>query len=336
MITLSVVTPLYNGRAFIAETALSILGQVSAVDEYLVIDDGSTDGGGEIVAGLSDRVRVVRQENGGEAQAVNRGVAMTSAPVIGVVNADDPILPGLLEAVRAAFGADPDLAAVYPDWRRIDVDGATLSLHRTREFSLRALYAEHVCVPGPGAFFRRACLGDEPVRDPAMHGLTDYDFWLRFALRNRNIRRIPQVLACWRAHRAGATYRLDGAALARRRVQMIERLFARPDLPDDIARLRRQALSAAHYNAALQGLRDPKAPALRHALASYAALPLWPSGAPEGQRRSWAHLAYAAAQPLSAWAHQALNPVLPSRFRRQAVLDLRFGLSGAPRTGHGP
>lgn len=326
MTNIAVVTPMFNGARFIESTVRSLAGQLRDKDEYIIVDDGSTDEGADIARAVFDKVRIVRQANQGEAAAVNAGVKASSASVIGIVNADDPILPGLIDAVRAAFEAEPELDAVYPDWVRIDETGAEISRHQTRDFSIRALYGEHLCIPGPGAFFRAAALGAEHIRDPEMVGLSDYDFWLRFALTNRRIRRIPRFLASWRAHRSGGTYQLDGLQLARRRIVMIERLFARADLPADIAALRSLALSAAHYNAALQSLRYPGASGFRHAVNSYRIMPFWPAGVGTGQRRSLPRLCYSSLQPFSAWVHDALAPILPSRYRRASLLDQTFGL----------
>ena len=73
--TVSALIPVWNGAAFLAEALESILAQEPAVDEVVVIDDGSTDGSGAIARGFGPRVRCVRQENGGLAAARNAAVA---------------------------------------------------------------------------------------------------------------------------------------------------------------------------------------------------------------------------------------------------------------------
>jgi glycosyltransferase involved in cell wall biosynthesis len=323
---LALITPLYNGARFIRETLASCVAQIGPEDEVIVVDDGSSDGGAAIAAGTSPRVRVISQANQGEAAAVNAGVAASTAPVIAVINADDPILPGLLPAMRSAFTQDQELSGAYPDWVRIDADGKELARHVTRDFSYAVLLGEHLCQPGPGAFFRRAHLKGEIPRDARAFGITDFDFWLRFGLRNRAIRRVPGFLATWRSHRAGTTFRIQGARMAASRIAMIERLYARSDLPADVIALKRQAMSAAHYNAALIGLRARDVFGLGHIVASYAWKLRWPDSVGVGQRRHWPHMAYIAAQPLSSLAHAAMDPLLPPRFRRAQVLDQTFGI----------
>jgi hypothetical protein len=327
---LTVITPVWNARGFIAETIASISPQLQPGDEHIVIDDGSTDGTDAVLAALSADFRLMTQVNAGEIAAVNAGVALAQNDVIGIINADDPILPGLLDAVRQAFSADAELAGVYPDWVKIDENGRTLATIKTAEYDYAVLLAEHFCIPGPGAFFRRSALNDGPVRDPRSTGLSDYDFWLRLGRNGAKVCRLPQVLASWRTHVGGTSFQLDGSRMARAKVAVMERLFALPDLPPHVLVLKAQSLSAAHYHAALLGLRAGNVPALRHALRSLMLMPRWPSTVTPSQRRSLPHLAYAACQPLSGWLHRRLDPLLPARFRHARVLLQTFGLADAP------
>lgn len=323
---LGVVTPLYNAAPFIVETAHSVLAQLRPDEPYIVVDDGSTDGSADLLAQFAPRITLLRQTNQGEATAVNRGVAACDSPIVGVVNADDPILPDLLDAVRAAFAADAALAGAYPDWRRIDSHGRALSERKTRAFDHVALLAEHDCIPGPGAFFRPALMGAEPIRDARAFGVTDFDFWLRYTRANRKVARLPAVMATWRSHPAGATVTHADRRQAEARIAMIERYLARSDLPADARAVAAQARSAAYYNAALVGLRGAGVPAWRYALASYAARLVWPADVAPMQRRSPARLAYAAAQPLSGALHGLCDPLLAPRWRRRAVIEQTFGL----------
>ena len=111
------VTPVYNAKAFISETVESVLAQTIGEFEYIVVDDGSTDGTAELLATQYDgAITVIRQENAGEAAAVNRGVAAARTDIVCVVNADDPVLPGLLEASLQMFEMFPEISGTYPDW----------------------------------------------------------------------------------------------------------------------------------------------------------------------------------------------------------------------------
>ena len=71
----SAVIPAFNRRHYIRRAIDSVLAQTVAVDEIIVVDDGSTDGTAEIVeANYGSRVRIARQQNAGVSGARRRGV----------------------------------------------------------------------------------------------------------------------------------------------------------------------------------------------------------------------------------------------------------------------
>ena len=87
---ISVVIPLYNKEKEIARTLRSVLAQTSQPLEIIVVDDGSTDGGAEVVRAIgSPLVRLVRQSNAGVCAARNRGIAESTGEYIALLDADD-------------------------------------------------------------------------------------------------------------------------------------------------------------------------------------------------------------------------------------------------------
>jgi glycosyltransferase involved in cell wall biosynthesis len=323
----SIVTPVWNAAGFIEETITSVMSQLGDEDEYIIVDDGSTDGTEEVLASLQKTYgfRLLKQANGGEGAAVNRGVEAASNDLVCVVNGDDPILPGLLTHMKETFRNEPELAAAYPDWLMIDEKGAILRTVRTIPYSYRTMLAEHFCIPGPGTFFRRSAFAGEPCRDPRAEGLSDFDCWLRLGCTGSGMRRVSEVLATWRSHPSGTTATMDGAKLARAKIELMTRFFARDDLPSGVRALEAQAFSAAYYHAALLGIRRSGVPSLRYAVASYRHKLVWPADVYPTQRRSLPHLLYAVTQPFSGWCHRLVDPFLPERFRRARVLSQTFG-----------
>ncbi|MGI6022871.1 MAG: glycosyltransferase family 2 protein, partial [Methanoculleus sp.] len=90
----SVVIPLYNKAPYIARALASVITQTCQGFEVIVIDDGSTDGGAEIVRRLDDtRIRVIRQENRGVSAARNRGIESARTDFIAFLDADDEWMP---------------------------------------------------------------------------------------------------------------------------------------------------------------------------------------------------------------------------------------------------
>lgn len=95
--TVSVVIPLYNARDVIRETIGTVLAQTWKDYEIIVVDDGSTDGSGEVVRSFGDNVRYGRQENAGVAMARNHGMAESKGAYIALLDHDDLWDPTKLE-----------------------------------------------------------------------------------------------------------------------------------------------------------------------------------------------------------------------------------------------
>lgn len=105
----SVVIPLYNKGPYIARALNSVLAQTFQDFEVIVVDDGSTDEGAEIVRGFDDpRIRLIQQENRGVSAARNRGIEAARAELVAFLDADDEWLPGFLETIMR-------LRRLYPE-----------------------------------------------------------------------------------------------------------------------------------------------------------------------------------------------------------------------------
>ncbi|MCC7271472.1 MAG: glycosyltransferase [Alphaproteobacteria bacterium] len=102
-----------DGAAYLVEALDSIAGQTRPVDEVVVVDDGSTDGSGDIAEGHRVRPRVVRLPPSGLSAARNAGIAASSADLLAFLDADDLWLPGHIETLAASLASDPGLAMAF-------------------------------------------------------------------------------------------------------------------------------------------------------------------------------------------------------------------------------
>ena len=110
---MGVVIPLYNKGTLVRRALNSVLSQTYQNIEVVVVDDGSTDEGPDVVREFSDpRVRLIQQENAGPGAARNRGFQETQAPYLSFLDADDEWMPRFLEVYVESLRLHPDCDAV--------------------------------------------------------------------------------------------------------------------------------------------------------------------------------------------------------------------------------
>lgn len=123
-VRVSIVITCYNYKRYVAAAINSALAQTYPHVEIIVIDDGSTDGSDQVIAGYGDRIRNVRQENAGYIGAYNRGSRELSGDIVIFLDADDLLEPTAVEKVVTAWM--PRCAKVQYDLSIIDGEGASL------------------------------------------------------------------------------------------------------------------------------------------------------------------------------------------------------------------
>ncbi|RLB01895.1 MAG: glycosyltransferase family 2 protein [Deltaproteobacteria bacterium] len=109
---LSVTIPLYNKEKYIARALCSVLEQTFQNFEVIIIDDGSTDNGAEVIKSISDpRIKLIQQENAGVSAARNRGIKEAHTNLIAFLDADDEWKPKFLETILRLRKKFPEAGA---------------------------------------------------------------------------------------------------------------------------------------------------------------------------------------------------------------------------------
>lgn len=135
----------YNYRPYVCEAIQSVLDQTRAVDEIVVVDDGSTDGSFELLQSRwadHERVRLIGQPNAGQLSCFNRGVEEASGELIFFLDADDRYRPGYVERAIKLYESQPyvDFLAVV-DAHFGQSAGRRLSVPISRDLGISTLAA---------------------------------------------------------------------------------------------------------------------------------------------------------------------------------------------------
>ncbi|MBY6004235.1 glycosyltransferase [Salipiger bermudensis] len=220
---ISVIINNYNYGQYLPDAINSALEQQDVNAEVIVVDDGSTDSSHCVISALGARIRPHFQANGGQASAINAGVALAQAPIMAFLDADDWFLPGKLRAVLDAFAANPEAGLVYHRLQPTRPDGSHAFAPIPRTLCRGDLAPRLAQSGGRWPFpmtsslaVRRSCW-DEAGNIPK-HFAISADAWLTGVLPFLTpVVALPQPLACYRIH-DNAWYRAkdDQAMLSKR------------------------------------------------------------------------------------------------------------------------
>ena len=196
---ITVVIPCFNAARYVAEAIESLKAQTMPFWECIIVDDGSTDGSGDIIHRLTDgdpRFGVIHTENRGVAAARNLAISKSFGQYILPLDADDRLMPTALERFTQGWEENPNASLLVPQIRRFGEGLAPLvqdrQWHGYDDLKLR-------CTPTNSSCFRR--IDWERVggyRDGVMY--EDWEFWLRLLYRNDRVVNIPEVLVEYRVH----------------------------------------------------------------------------------------------------------------------------------------
>jgi len=125
----SVVMAVYNGERFLRQAIDSILSQTYTDFEFIIADDGSTDGTGKILGMYQDRriVRLKNEKNVGLAESLNRGLAIARGEFVARMDADDVSRPERLAEQLSYLDSNPQIGLLGTDFCLMDAAGALTS-----------------------------------------------------------------------------------------------------------------------------------------------------------------------------------------------------------------
>jgi glycosyltransferase involved in cell wall biosynthesis len=144
MPAISIVIPLFDQGATVERAITSVLRQTFTDWELVVVDDGSTDRGAEVVARFADpRISMVRQTNQGVSAARNHGIRRSVSPVVAFLDADDHWASDHLENLSQLIGEFPSASVYAAAYQLVSEDGRSRRVRLRAGMPPRALMADY-------------------------------------------------------------------------------------------------------------------------------------------------------------------------------------------------
>jgi glycosyltransferase involved in cell wall biosynthesis len=187
MAYLTVLMAVRNGERTVGEAVGSILDQSFTDFEFLVVNDGSTDGTAGVLASFDDeRLTVVENErHSGLTWSLNQGLALTSSAYVARQDADDRSSQDRFARQVEFLDSHPDVALVGTWYRKIDEEGRVLASEQLPVDSTHLRW--HLIFYSPfvhsAVMLRRSALESVGVYDESLGYAQDYDLWCRIARR---------------------------------------------------------------------------------------------------------------------------------------------------------
>jgi len=177
---ISVITPSYNQGKYIESTIKSVLDQGYPNLEYLIIDGGSTDNTLKILKKYSSKIKWISEKDKGQADAINKGIKMSSGEIIAYLNSDDVYEPKSLYTIATFFINNPKAVFVHGKGKHIDKNGEYIEDYPSKPTDYLGLHPTcSICQPT--TFWRRKLINKIGYFDTSLNFAMDYDYWIRIS-----------------------------------------------------------------------------------------------------------------------------------------------------------
>lgn len=201
---ITVITPTWNQAQFIGDTIESVIKQTYKNIEYIIIDNLSDDGTKEIVdsyAAKDERIRYIREEDHGQAQAINKGFDKATGDIVCWLNSDDFFFDeNVLETVAKCFESDSTLDVLVGDAWYCDKEKNLTLYNKSKRTDKKWVISRWYYIVQPSVFWKRT----ELRLDESLHYVFDWKFFInRFA--NEHVRFIGKPFSVYRMYEDNKT-----------------------------------------------------------------------------------------------------------------------------------
>jgi len=180
---ISIITPNYNGAAYLEETIQSVLNQGYENLEYIIIDGGSTDGSVDIIRKHESRLAYwVSEPDAGLYHAIQKGFEKSTGDIMAWINSDDKYHPGAFSIVTELFGQFSQIEWLQGIPSVYDEKGRTVMVDHSKSWCKADVYSgRYQWIQQESTFWRRSLWEKAgSTLDTSLKYAADFELWLRF------------------------------------------------------------------------------------------------------------------------------------------------------------
>jgi GT2 family glycosyltransferase len=197
ILRITIITAALNPGPEVRQTIESVLGQGYPDLQYIFVDGGSSaEAFAHVQPYLPQISRLIREPDAGISDAWNKALALADGELIGLINADDFLLPGALQRVAAAAGSPVGMTVLHGNARRIE--GGRETIRRPMPLLPLAIRVGTPVVH-PATFVSRDVYQRAGLFDTRYRVAMDYDFVLRAHLAGARFVHIDEALVGFRS-----------------------------------------------------------------------------------------------------------------------------------------
>jgi len=200
----SAIITAYNSERFIGDAIASVMSQTRPIDEFVVIDDGSTDDTAQVVSSCFEKgIRYIWQPNRGVSTARNRGIQETTGEYIAFLDADDIWLEDKTQRQMDFLLSHPDIALVSGAawWWNVAKNKCHLESQSPKKIAaIRHEILINNCIGNPSmVIMRRSVLKEVGLFNPCFRWGQDWELWIRVASQHK-VAILPEPVIVYRSH----------------------------------------------------------------------------------------------------------------------------------------
>ncbi len=203
---ISVVMPCFNAAPYVEEAIESVLQQTYPHVEFIVVDDGSTDGSTDILQRLAadhpERISLHYQTRSGPFVARNQALTHANGNFIAFLDADDTWHPNALQKMHDALEAEQADVA-YCGWQNVGIAATDPNPQIPPALNVTEAashFLSHCPWPINSVLVRRHLIDELRGFSERAPTAMDYDLWLRMLARQPRLVCVPEVLAFYRRY----------------------------------------------------------------------------------------------------------------------------------------